>query len=121
MIVNNFLNEAAKAFNNESFVLPNYYAYSSSLASVAVTDTVLSGEFGTRNVNTKSRVDNIVTMVAVKTGALASSTGDTIAGVALLSASSGGTLMTELTVPSFLHTTSFDVEWTTSITFDRSA
>jgi hypothetical protein len=119
MIVDNFLGEAAKAFNNESFVLPNYYAYSSSLSSVSATDTSLSGEFGTRTANTKSRTDNTTTYVATRTGTLASTSGDTIAGIGMLSASSGGTLMTELTVPSFLHTTAFDVEWTTTITFSR--
>jgi hypothetical protein len=120
MIVDNLLNEAAKAFNNESFVLPNYYAFSSSITSVAVTDTVLSGEFGTRIANTKSRVDNINSYVATRAGALASTAGDAIFGVGMLSASSGGTLMTELTVPSFLQTTAFDVEWTTTLTFDRT-
>jgi hypothetical protein len=119
MIVNAFLNEAAKAFSNESFVIPNYYAFSSSLSSVSSTDTSLSGEFSTRVANAKSRVDNTNTYIAVKSGALASTAGDTITAVAMLSASSGGTLMTELTVPSFLQTTAFDVEWTTTITFDR--
>lgn len=119
MITNNFLDEAAKAFNNESFVLPNYYAVSSSLASVASTDTSLSGEFGTRVATTKSRSTNTTSYVGISSGAGASTDGDTIAGVALLSATSGGTLMTELTVPSFLHTTAFDIEWTTTITFNR--
>ncbi len=119
MIVNNFLNEAAKAFNSESFVLPNYYAVSSSLSSAVATDTVLSGEFSTRIANTKSRTDSTNTYVATRTGALASTAGDTITGVAMLSASVTGTLMTELTVPSFLQTTAFDVEWTTEITFSR--
>jgi hypothetical protein len=119
MIVDNFLKEAAKAFNNETFVIPNYYAWSSSLSSVASTDTTLSGEFGTRLATTKSRVDNVSTYVVTRTGALASTAGDTILGVGLLSASSAGTLLTELTVASFLQTTAFDVEWTTEITFSR--
>lgn len=119
MIVDTFLDEAAKAFNNESFVIPNYFTVSSSLASVASTDTSLSGEFGTRIALTKSRTDNTTTYVAMRNGSLASTTGDTIMGAAMLSASSGGTLFTELTMPSFLQTTAFDVEFTTTIDFTR--
>lgn len=119
VIPDTHLKEVAKAMSGESYVTPNYYAFSNTLTTANVTDSTLSGEYGSRLAVTKTRDDNIVTFSAVKTGALVSSSGESIKGVGSFSASSGGTLMTETVIPTINQTQAFDVEFITSITYRR--
>jgi hypothetical protein len=123
MITTIQLNELAKAYNNESYVIPSFTAYSSSLASVSASDTTLSGEIGARASASRVRSGGspTVTVTSIRSGALSSSAGDTLTGVALLSSSSGGSLLAEFVISSILHTTSYDVQTDITITFSGSS
>ncbi len=119
VIPDTHLKEVAKAMAGESFVTPDYYAFSNTLTTVDVTDTTMSGEYGSRILTSMSRNENIISYSATKTGALVSSSGEDIKGIASLSASSGGVLMTETVVPTISQTQAFDIEVITQITYTR--
>jgi len=119
VIPNTHLNEVAKAMTGESFVTPTHYAFSNTLTTVDVTDTSMSGEYGTRLAVSKTRDTNVLTYSATKTGALVGTDGESIKGLASLSASTSGTLMTETVIPTINHTQAFDIEFITQITYTR--
>ena len=123
MINDNFLNEIAKAINSESYVVPSYITFGTSVISAAVTDTVLSGETGTRISATKTRSNNVITHNALKTGStITSSTGTVIYSSAMFSALTSGTLMTEIPISAGItHTTAFDIEVDWYVTIDRQS
>ena len=120
VIPNAHLNEVAKAMSGDSFVTPLYYGFSSTLTTTDVTDTSMTGEYGSRLSITRTRSDNINSYTTIKTGALVSTSGETIKGVAMFSASTSGTLMTETAIPTINQTNSFDIEFVSQITYDRS-
>ncbi len=121
MILNNWLNEIAKAAAGESFVIPAYGVADTALVTPLVTDTVLPGEKGSRYILSVDRTDNAVTFSGIRSGTqVLTSSGDNITAFALLSASSGGTLLSEVTVGTLNQSTSFDIETITTITFNRA-
>lgn len=114
-----FLEEMAKALNNESFTTPVGIAFSSSVITPAATDTSLAHEYDRAGLS-GTRSTNEVTFSGLRSGAVASSTGDYINLVGVLSTSTtGGNLFVEALVPSVLHTTSFDFEVDATITIER--
>lgn len=120
MITNNFLNEIAKALNNESYTIPGYLAFGSSVIVPNAASTDLSGEFGSRYPLSNSRASNIVTFDGIRVGAnVASSSGEYLNSVGSLSSSSGGVLFTENLLSSILHTTAFDVAVVIEVTVSR--
>lgn len=122
MIMDTFLNNIAKWINGESASIISHTAYTSTVITPATTDTSVqfSGEYdrttasGTRNLNE-------VSFNSVRSGAIASSGGDTINTVGLFNAGTGAELLAEATVPSLLHTTDFDVESDWVITIQRKS
>lgn len=118
MITDLALVETAKALAVESYVTPSYLVWGSSAIVENASSTSLSGEAFSRNTTTDSRVYNTVTWTAIKSGALASSSGDLLYSVGLNNSSSGGTHLAEKLLSSLTHTTAFDVEivwnWTVS-------
>jgi hypothetical protein len=120
MIPNTHLNEVAKAMTGEAYVIPEYYGFSDTLTTVDVTDTTMSGEFGTRIAATATRDNNEVTYTGMRTGALVPTDGETLTGLALFSDVTGGTLMTETVIPEINHTNAFDIEFITTIRYTRS-
>ena len=118
MITDIFLNNLAKAINGESFTLPAYNAFSSSVITVDATDTSLPTEYD-RSSASGARINNTVTFTSVRSGAIASSSGDYINSMGLLSSSTVGDLHVEALVPNVLHTTSFDLEVDWAITIER--
>lgn len=120
-VLNNLLTEAAKAFAGESYDTISHLAFSTDGSfAVSVSDTSLSGEAGTRVSVTGTRSTATVTFNGIRTGAsVSSSAGETLTGAGLLSASSGGTLLSEITLPDLLHTTSYDIEVDWGFTFQR--
>lgn len=118
-IPNTHLNEVAKAMAGESFVSPTHYGFSNTLTTVDVTDTSMAGEYGSRVAATMTRDNNIISYSATKTGAIVSTSGESVKGVASFSASTSGTLMTETVIPTINQTQAFDIEFITQITYDR--
>lgn len=120
MINDNFLVELAKALAGESYVVPTYLAFGSSVLTESATSTSLSGEFGSRVAVTDSRALNVVTFNGLRSGAsVSTSAGDTLNGMALFSSSSGGTILTNTALSSIIHSTAYDIEVDSVITISR--
>ena len=120
-VMNNMLTETAKAIAGESYSVMSHLAFSTDTSfAIAVSDSAISGESGDRIALSDSRSVATVTFNGTRTGALvASSDGETLTGAGTLSASSGGTLFSEILLPSLLHTTSFDIEVDWAFTVQR--
>ena len=124
MITNKFLEEVAQAISGESFSIPIFTAVTGDIVSseLAETSESLHGEIGTRKQNTITRSENIVSFSAIRSGTtdLVSSLGDTLDGFGTFVDVTGDSLMTGVVfdIP-FTHTSSFDVEFITSVTVDR--
>lgn len=118
MITDVYLQEIAKAINGEANTVVSHCAFSSTVLTPAATDTSLAHEYD-RSSATGTRSTNSVTFNSLRSGATASSTGDYINVVGLLTSSTGGNLMLEALVPSVLHTTSFDFEVDATVTIER--
>jgi hypothetical protein len=119
MITDNFLNQLAGVMNGEAMGVPSHIGFSSTALVLNPVDSTLSGEYLTRVASTGSRVLNKTTFNALRSGAVASSTGNIINAIGLFDASTSGDLYSEALVPSLLHTTSFDFEIDWSITVKR--
>ena len=118
MITDTFLNRIAGWINGESGDSPSNIAFSSSVITPDGTETSLPSEYG-RSSADGTRILSETTYNGLRSGAIASSTGDYINSLGLLTASTGGDLLVEALVPSVLHTTSFDFEVDWTITVDR--
>jgi hypothetical protein len=117
MLMDNFLYAVAGWMNGETFTIPSFGAWSSTVLTPAGTDTSLAHEYATRSAATGARVLGDTTFTITRSSVLASSSGDYINSLGLLTASSGGTLYAEALVPSILHTTTYDfeVDWKISV------
>lgn len=121
MITDLFLNEMAKALAGESYVVPTYLAFGSSVITESAGSTTLSGEFGSRVAVTDSRSTSTVTFTGTRSAAsVSTSAGDTLNSMGLKSSSSGGTHLSETALSSIIHTTTFDIEVESIITFGRA-
>ena len=120
-VMNNYLEELAKANNGESHVYPGFDAVSTTAITTDVTDTVLDGEIGNRLTLTGTRVDNQVSWSGLRlsTDVVDTSSGDTLRSIGMLSDSSGGTLFTEQSPFQILHTTSFEIEFINNVIIRR--
>jgi hypothetical protein len=122
VVVNNMLNEVAKAINNESFVIPSHLAVGTgTVSSFLTTDTSVYGEIGTREEFSGSRIDNTITLTGVRSGTDVADTtnGDTLTNSGIYSASSGGTFLTGATHSGIIQTTNFDLEFIYTYTIER--
>jgi len=121
MITDLFLNEVAKALNNESYVVCNYITYGTDILSALSSDTSLSGETGTRSLVTRARTANVINHNHLKTGSIITNpTGIELQSLALFDALTVGTLLTEAPIaPSIIQTTTFDIEIDWGITINR--
>ena len=120
MITDLFLENMGKALNNETFVVPGYLAYGTDTIVASPTDTVISGEIGSRIETFNTRVDAEVTLNGIRTGAsVVQSTGDTLRASGILSAETGGVLGSIVALPGLIQTTSFDIETDWTIEFTR--
>lgn len=118
MITDTFLYEIAKKINGESSTSPNYIDFSSTAITPDVADTSLPGVIAGGGTATQTRYLNTVTFNKIRSGAVASSTGDYINALGL--SLNGGNLFAEALVPSILHTSSYDLEADWDITVNRS-
>ena len=121
MLTNNFLLDITKYLNGEVGELITHLAFSSDAITPGATDTSVSGQLGSRISisNSRSSTEPIVTFSGLRSGAVASSSGDYINLGALFTDASMGTLMAEAVVPSILHTSDFDFEVDWSVTIGR--
>lgn len=120
MITNSFLSEVAKAVAGESFVTPAYFAFGSDVITPNEASTSLSGEEGSRSSASDSRSANVVTFSGTRSGAaVASSDGDVLNSVGVLDTSSSGTLLSEHSLSSIVHTTRFDIVVDYELSVDR--
>jgi hypothetical protein len=111
MITDTFLQRIAGLINGESVAIPAYGAFSSTVLSADATRTSLPDELdATRLDLTKTRTGTTTTYTFLRSGSVASSSGDYINTMALIDSATGGYVLSDLAVPSLLHTTSFDVE-----------
>lgn len=118
MISDHFLEQIAAAINGESYDTPAYMAFSSSVITPDATATSLPTEIG-RDATTNSRVTNIVTFSATKSGATVGAGGDRINSLGLVDTSTGGTLFAQALVPSVLHTSTYDLEVNWKVKVER--
>lgn len=121
MITDKFLEEVAKVLNAESYVIPAYYSFSTSLVTPAVTDTVLDGEIGTRVAVTKSRSGQDVEYIGTRLAtSVVATTGDTLSIIGMSNSLTVGTLLHEQTISGLIQTTAYDIEFTNTIGVNRS-
>lgn len=121
MINDTWLNEMAKSVNGESFVTPAFATVVTGTQSFAVTDTTMTGEKGARFSLTKSRASNVVNASGTRTSASVTQvTGDTLTGFGVFDTISSGTLLSQITLPSLVQTTAFDIQFDTAVSFTRA-
>jgi len=118
MINDNMINGLAGALNGESLTIPASMLFSSDVVAVSGTATSIPGVLDYDDV-TNSRTANVTKFTGVRSGTAASSGGDYINTLGLLTSSSGGDLMAMAAVSSLLHTTDFDLEVDWEITIAR--
>ena len=118
-ILNNEINESAKAFNGESRVTPSHMGFTETSLTIDVADTSLTGEIGSRITLTGSRSLNTVELVGLRlsTDVVDTSNGDDLKGQATFSASTSGTMLIEDNIAGLLHTKNFDVEFITGVNY----
>ena len=117
MITDTFLQQMSKAFNSESFTVPGYVGFSSTAVTPDGTETSTTGVLDYSS-TTNSRDSGTATdtlFTAVRSGTVASSSGDYINSLWLVESSTGDVHSIAL-APSLLHTSSYDLEasWTVS-------
>lgn len=123
MITNTFLNTICAAINDETFMTPSYLAVATTVVSAILsTDSALSGEIGSRESMTGTRVNNIVTYDAIRSGVdvINTQTGDVLTSFGLFPLSTGPNLLSGVVVSGVTHTTNFDIEIITQIKVDRA-
>lgn len=116
-----YLTEAAKALNDESFLLPNYVGISNKDSTVGTTANSLTNEIGGRSSASSSRNNDTVTYEAVRssTDVVDTTNGDTIEEIGFFDKSTGGTMLTFDDIPSIEQTIDFDVDITKNVTLER--
>jgi len=121
-ITNNFLNEIAKSINDESYEVSTSQAVATTIvASIYTTDTSLSGEIGARTSLSGTRTNNELEFTSLRssTSVLDTTDGDKLKSTGLLTATSGGILLTGVVLSGITQTTNFDLEVVTSISVNR--
>ena len=120
MIVNTFLERIAGLINGETALIPTYAAFSSDSITADATDTSLPSELDSPRLSiTKSRSGTTTTYSFVRSGSAIGSDGDTLNAVAIIDSATGGYVLSEVSVPSLLQTSDFDVEVDWKITVER--
>jgi hypothetical protein len=109
MILDNFLTQMAKGINAESFVIPSHLAFATSVNTVTAGMTTITGEVPTRIAAPGSRLSTVVTFSGTRPAASASALGQPLVNLSLWSSSTGGTVLSAITIPTVLQTTTFDV------------
>lgn len=107
---------------DNSSTLSNYGSVSTSTdVESDPTVTSLDGEIGSRSSLSSSVTDNVLSLSFIRSGASVVNTagGDSLTAVALFDNLTGGDIHQLVTLPSLLHTTSFDIEFETQLTFGR--
>lgn len=107
------ITDLAKALNGESYDLINYASFgTTAVANIAVSDTSLSGEIGTRPLLSRARSGTIIEWSGVRSSVdvVDTGAGDIIRSVGLNVASTGGDLMAGVVTNAITHTTAFDIE-----------
>jgi len=120
-LTNNFLYEVAKAINSESHLVPSHMAVgTTTVTAINTTDTVLAGEIGSRIAASNSRVNNAVEFFGTRSStAVLASTGDSIKTAGIMTAATGGLLMSGIVVSGVTQTTNFDIEIRNTFTVNR--
>ena len=111
----------SKALNSESYNVPTHMAEGSTTMTIATDTTSLLGEYPNRQSTTGSRVDNVTTFNALRSGAsVASSSGEAIYTFGLYDSSTGGNLQVAVLASSILHTSTFDIDVDWELTIGRA-
>ena len=121
-VTNTFLNELAKAINGESYLTASHIvAGSTDVSTIDTSDTTIQGELGSRISTSGSRTDNNVEFSAIRSGAVVIDTtnGDDINSAGLLTAETGGELLSGITLGGVTQTTNFDIEFIFDLTVER--
>jgi len=123
MILDAFLVENAKAFAGQSFVTPAYITVGTGSTALTTSSTALSGPVDdTRGTLTLTRVNNEVDFSGTRSGAgVSTSAGEYLTELGIFSAVTAGTMLSAISLPSLLHTTTFDITITGSFTWSRSS
>lgn len=120
-----FLEENAKAANNESYSILNYLTVATGVKSaVASNDTQLAGEIGSRISVSNTRNNNSVTFSGIRSAAVVQNTvsGDTLTQVGFFNTATASTsdpLLTGVVVSGITQTTNFDIEVVYNLTYER--
>lgn len=119
MIFDKYLEEAAKAMNGESNVVPSHLVVATDVNVIDPTMTSFTGEVVTRPAFTNTRLGRTITRNAIFSGASVPSGGITYRAAGSKPASSGGDLMTGVVYPGLTQTTDFDLEFLFEESFRR--
>lgn len=109
MILDTFLTEMAKNIAGESNVVPSHLTYATVVNTVSSGMTAITGEIPTRLVATKTRSNTITTLTATRPASAANAAGQPLVNISLWSALTQGTVLSSVSLPTVLQTTSFDV------------
>lgn len=122
MILDTFLNENAKAFAGESFVTPAYVAVGTGTTAITSSSTSLSGPVDdARGALTLTRTANVLEFSGLRSGTgVSTSSGEYLNEVGIFSALTSGTMLSAITIPSILQTTTFDIDISGSFTWSRN-
>jgi len=112
--------ERAKAINSESYSIPTHNIFATTpVATIDTGATSLGGTIGTGVEFDSSRVTNVTSFTAIRSGTdVISATGDTLRSVGMATADASGTLLAGIALDE-LQTTAFDLEFAWDITSSR--
>lgn len=110
-VTDSFLNEVAESFVTGTIPVPSHVGFSNGTSIIVdPTSTSLQGEFGSRVAVTSNNTLNETTFSGIRSGAAASSSGDSLNSFGLFTASSSGVLCAQAIITNLLQTSDFDVE-----------
>lgn len=120
MITDGMLTEMAKALASESYVVPSYAAWATSYNPITSSMTAITSEVGTRTTITDSRSGATVTFGGIRSGtSVPVPAGQTLYTLGAYSALTSGTLLTAVSLPAIIHTTTFDIDLDITYTINR--
>lgn len=115
------LNSMAAALVQDTYIVPAFMAFGTSIITPSITDTIIDGEIGDRvNLSNPIRTNNEVEYTALRlAGDVGDTTnGDNIRSIGTLTTETSGDLLSLVALPGILQTTNFDIDTTLKIIFN---
>lgn len=109
MINNNFIYGLGDLAVGTAVNIPSHMAFGSTQDVLSASDIITSGEISRSSLDSKTRTQNVIKFVKLKTGATSTST--PINSIGLWNSSTGGQLWSNMLTSSLIQTTSFDIDF----------